>query len=471
MRRNLSSFSSKLYIGTIVLALVYGLVSVSAETASAPSLVISRFKITSSNGQFITLYNTTNSSLDMSKYQLAYFNNYDLSKATSSRLVALSGSLPPHGYYTVSDGSMTLCYQMIVDSQSLGFSSTAGMIQILGLTQSSPGQGALPQVTDFVGWSKTANSGAVTLPTNTQASLKRQPADYLGNPQVNSAGLGSWQQVLADPNNACGLVSAVNQSTVVPSGGLALGYSDVPASVIYVSDSETAAKSIPASDFGLLSPQISELLPNPTGTGNDSSDEFIELYNPNSREFDLSGFVLQTGLSRLYNFTFPDGSKIKPKSFTAFYSEDTGLTLSNTSSQASLIDPLGNKISSSDKYSSAKDGQSWALSKNKWQWSTTVTPNATNVIKVPVAKKSSKSSKSKTSKTSSVTKASKSSPTQSSQAPSSEDQSQPVHYWTLALIAGGVILYGLYEYRHDLGSKFRQLRRNFSFGRRSGSEA
>ena len=57
------------------------------------------------------------------------------------------------------------------------------------------------------------------------------------------------------------------------------------------------ASQMPAADIGLSAPQISELLPNPAGTGNDATDEFIELYNPNDQPFDLSGFVLQTGLT------------------------------------------------------------------------------------------------------------------------------------------------------------------------------
>ena len=70
--------------------------TVLADTADVPSLIISQLKITSSSGQFITLYNATNASLDMSKYQLEYFNNYDLSKATSSRQIALSGIILTH---------------------------------------------------------------------------------------------------------------------------------------------------------------------------------------------------------------------------------------------------------------------------------------------------------------------------------------------------------------------------------------
>jgi len=102
-----------------------------AQANDAPSLVISQLKITSSNGQFVTLHNTTDSSLDMSKYRLEYFNHYDLSKATSSRLISLSGIVPPHGYFMINDNSMSLCYQIVINAASLGFSSTAGLISVV----------------------------------------------------------------------------------------------------------------------------------------------------------------------------------------------------------------------------------------------------------------------------------------------------------------------------------------------------
>jgi predicted extracellular nuclease len=136
-------------VGTAVflltsLLMVGGSSLAGAETSGAPSLVISQLKITSSNGQFVTLYNASSLTLDMSKYQLEYFNSYDLTKATSSRLIALTGSLPPHSYYMINDSTMALCYQLTVDSVSLGFSSTAGLVEVLSFTQNSPGASVVP---------------------------------------------------------------------------------------------------------------------------------------------------------------------------------------------------------------------------------------------------------------------------------------------------------------------------------------
>ena len=121
---------------------------VRVAAAGTPSLVISQLKITSSNGQFVTLYNATSTALDMSKYQLEYFNNYDLSKSTSSRLIALSGIVPPHGYFMINDNAMLLCYQLTVNAASLGFSSTAGMVAIVSMDQTSPGGLISPQIQD-----------------------------------------------------------------------------------------------------------------------------------------------------------------------------------------------------------------------------------------------------------------------------------------------------------------------------------
>ena len=450
-------------LGSVIVS-AYPVVNVAAELASAPSLTISQLKITSSNGQFITLYNATDDALDMSHYQLQYFNNYDLSKATSSRLISLSGTLPPHGYFMVNDAGLMLCYQLTVQSESLGLSSTAGMIQLLALEQGGTGQAVSTQLQDYVAWSKTAASGAQTLPSNTSAFLRRLPLDEAYNPAVEHPGAGSWQTVQPDPSNPCGLVTS--SGTPVLSGQMPLlPATEPPATIVNIAEDSGAPSitGIPLGNIGLMAPQITELLPNPDGVGNDTIDEFIELYNPNDKPFDLSGSKLQTGLTTIKTYTFPAGSSLKPKSFTAFYSEQTDLSLSNTSSQAKLLDPLGNSISASGVYQSAKDGQAWALAEGKWYWTTSLTPNAANVIKQPVSTKKAKAAaKAKSTKASAVkgAKTAKSAKTTTLAGGFTEEPTTtPIHVWTLALVAGLALLYGAYEYRADLANRIYQLKR------------
>jgi hypothetical protein len=430
---------------------------VAADTANTPSLTISQLKITSSSGQFITLYNPANAAVDMSRYQLQYFNSYDLAKSTSSRLIPLSGTVPPHGYFMVNDSALLLCYELTVDSVSLGLSSTAGMVEVLGFSQSMPGGAVSPVLQDYVSWSKTPAVGAQTLPVNTNAFLQRMPVDAGNNPAVKSPGTGSWQTVQPDDSNGCNLKTSAGLAVPTPSGlGQLLPPTEPPATIASLATAnDEAPATIPTSDLGLKSPQITELLPNPNGTGNDSTDEFIELYNSNDKAFDLSGFVLQTGLTRVRSYTFANGTSLQAHSFKAFYSDTTDLSLSNTSGMAKLLDPLGNSIASTEAYSTAKDGQAWALAKGKWYWTTEPTPNKQNVIKQAVPKKLS-SSKSKSSKLQTKSTAPG---TAIGAAGQDETNTIPVHTRTLALVVGLAILYGAYEYRADARNKLHQLRR------------
>ncbi len=437
--------------------------------ASTPSLVISQLKITSSNGQFVTLYNATDTPLDMSKYQLEYFNNYDLTKATSSRLIALSGIVPPHGYFMINDNAMLLCYQLTVNAASLGFSSTAGMVAVLSMEQSSPGGIIAPEVHDYVGWSKTAAAGAQTLPSSTNAFLQRHPTDVSNHPTIPQPGSGSWQTVQPNSSNPCQLVTVGSAPATVDVGmsHMLLPATEAPSILESIISAGQPGAYMPAGNIGLMAPTINELLPNPLGTGNDKTDEFVELYNPNNASFELSGFTLQTGTTTTRNYVFPAGTKMSGKSFKAFYAAETGLSLSNTGGQARLLDPFGNSIATSSMYSSAKDGQSWSTAKSKWYWTTTPTPSKVNVIKEPAA--SSKSKKS-TSKVKGAT-AKKGLTGSSALAGGVEEEpsTTPIHTWILVLIGGLALLYGAYEYRADLANKIHQLRRNVSTRRANRS--
>ena len=441
---------------------------VRADQADNPSLIISQLKITSSNGQFITLYNATDSALDMGKYRLEYFNSYKLDQATSGKLITLSGIVPPHGYFMVNDDALLLCYQLTVDSVSLGLSSTAGRVEVIEFDGSDSDSQAAPVLQDYVGWSKKDAEGAQTLPADTGAFLQRQPVDDENNPLITTPGDGSWQSVKPDSQDPCNLVtigSGADDTSPAPTGLSQLLPSSEPLATILNSSNEAAAAAAPAAlpsaDIGLMAPSVTELLPNPAGTGNDSTDEFIELYNPNAKTFDLSGFSLQTGTTSLHTFTFPTGTSLPAKGFKAFYSSATGLSLSNSGGQAKLLDPFGNSISASAVYKNAKDGIAWSLAKGKWYWTTTVTPDKANVIKQPVSKSKSSSktaSKSKKSKT----YAGKSGTVQASNTSNeSNPADSPIHMKTLVLIAGLALLYALYEYRADLANRIYRFRQNF----------
>lgn len=228
---------------------------------------------------------------------------------------------------------------------------------------------------------------------------------------------------------------------------------------------------------GLTPPQVTELLPNPGAPKTDQQDEFIELYNPNDAAFDLSNYVLEAGLTSKYRYTFPAGTTLQPQSYMAFFSADTGVTLSNSSGQVRLIDPAGTVVVESSEYGTAKDDQAWTFIGGSWQWTTTPTPNAVNVLTAPAPK---------TKATSSTTKSKKAAPSKSSTSKTKDTKGEkdeegafagttgpttPLHPGVLALIAGFAVLYGAYEYRHDVANKIRQFRTNRATRRSLGQGA
>ncbi|HSX42680.1 MAG TPA: lamin tail domain-containing protein [Candidatus Saccharimonadales bacterium] len=445
-------------------------VPATAEGTSPPKLVISQFKVTTGDGQFFSLYNpSATTAVDLSVYQLDYFNNIDMTKATSSKLLPLSGSLAPHSYYMMSDGAATICYEMTVNTASLGFSTTSGFVELVQLSsQAAAGTPAVSSVTDYVGWSKSTSKGndilSVGNPSLPLTVTSGTNITWLRQLPVGTAGLGAWQPVRPDPADACSLQliaqsgTPTTQTIVNPGNQLGIGQQP-PATIVSLaaSDADTA-HSLPALDIGLTAPQITELMPNPDGAGTDGTDEFIELYNPNVTPFDLTGFTLETGMATKHKYIFPDGSLLQPKGFTAFYSVDTGLTLSNTSGLSDLLDPFGNTLSQTEAYGSAKDGQAWALANGKWYWTSQATPNAANVIKqVAAAGKTSKSSK----KSGGAVKGA-STTTGGSSYSSSEPATQtaPVHPGVLAAVGVIAVGYGIYEYRQDIADRIYEFRRN-----------
>jgi hypothetical protein len=232
--------------------------------------------------------------------------------------------------------------------------------------------------------------------------------------------------------------------------------------------------SIPSANAGLTNPQVSELLPNPAQPQTDADDEFVEFYNPNDAVFDLSDYTIEAGTITKHRFVIPTGTTLLPKSFVAFFSADTGLSLSNSVGQVRLIDPLGAILAESDEYSNARDGESWILAEGKWQWTVSPTPNSLNMVNPPLVKSVATASTAKKSTKKSAPKskvASASSKKSSTKTKTQDDTAQlasavtessrdPLHPGVLAAIAASALLYGAYEYRQDVANKIYQFRSN-----------
>lgn len=124
---------------------------------------------------------------------------------------------------------------------------------------------------------------------------------------------------------------------------------------------------------------INEILPNPAGA--DETDEWIELYNSNNSEIALSGWKIQDTVGTATTYTIPKNTIILANSFLIFKRPDTKIMLNNDQDGLNLLTP-DNKIIDSVSFTSAPLGQSYIKTLSGWQWSTTLTPGAKNVIAV-----------------------------------------------------------------------------------------
>lgn len=226
----------------------------------------------------------------------------------------------------------------------------------------------------------------------------------------------------------------------------------------------------------LLPPTITELLPNPASPQTDDADEFIELYNPNDSAFDLSNFILEVGLATKHQYSLPAGTSIPPQSYAVFYAAQTGLSLSNTSSQAVLKDSAGLAVATTEAYASAPDGQAWAYINGAWQWTVTPTPHAANVLTAPPTLQTTSKKTTVPPKKTTAVKAASIAKTTKTTAPKPPKEAKtvkpktaeltaatpparnPLPMGVIAIVGSFAVLYGAYEYRHDIANKVHQLR-------------
>ncbi len=132
---------------------------------------------------------------------------------------------------------------------------------------------------------------------------------------------------------------------------------------------------------------LSEVLPSPEGA--DTENEFIEIFNANNFEADISDFKIKDKIGAIKTFIIPEGTKIKENSFLTFKSSQTKISLNNTGDGVELLDPSGKIIESTD-FGKSQSGQSWSKTPAQsptdneadrgWAWTAKPTPSQANAI-------------------------------------------------------------------------------------------
>lgn len=502
-----------------VVAVVTGAYPVYAGAATAmtlnvvtePAVIITEVQTNGGTAaqEFVEFYNTTDQDIVFSdaevtglpQWKLQFFNSTSVkagtpaweTAASGSNSITLTGMISAHDYYVLSSADYkpadTEPDQFYSPTSSRQLTDTGGGLQLLSTTAVA----TTSDIHDRVMWLKADPSS--TLPDGVHATPK---------------GGKSLQRLSNDDDEydapEGGLMEFAADQDITPMGAWQppVEGSAPEGPVDTVTEGETLEEPASASgNTGLAAPEIIELLPNPGSPLTDASDEFIELYNPNNAAFHLKGYALQVGTTTLHTFIFTEEVVLPPLGHQAFYSADTKLSLANGGGQARLLDTAGVKISETDAYGTATDNQAWILAEGAWQWTTAASPGLANVLAVPVAAAKSTTTKSATTKAPTAKKAAatkaktakaksaaktpkakkakaakvkkaKKEKTKKATALSSAAITKtkpPIHTGILVAVGVAALLYGLYEYRHDISNKFRQLRQNRAARRRTGGQA
>ena len=122
---------------------------------------------------------------------------------------------------------------------------------------------------------------------------------------------------------------------------------------------------------------LSEIMPNPTG--DEETQEYIELYNPTKNPIALRFWKL-SDRSPSGIYTFDDDTTIAPMSYYTLYRPTFGFALNNTGTETLTLTAPNGVIKSTLSYTKAREGVSYGWTGEKWRWSATPTPQAPNVF-------------------------------------------------------------------------------------------
>lgn len=518
-----NSFITVLFCVGFILSAFSGLAYAQADEAvvfvqESPRIFITEVQTSyeSAGQEFIELYNASDFEVDLGNFNGGHWliQNYSSTKAAAvdfdwdvtvpqSNAIVLSGVIAPRSFYIIAAAGYSPGNVVADLSYTAKLADKGGALRLVWL--SVVDEVSSPQVFDRIGWT---DEGTTQVPDFVQShpqkgSLERQSnevTDYYdedgaiyqivptalpspGNMQyvepviAEAPGEDELESALLDEAGNEVLEGILNDDPVAPA--------QEDASVLSASTEEPAednplnAEQIETAALTLLPVQITELLPNPAPPATDSADEFIELFNPNNVPVDISGYRLESGGNYSYSYEFVDIT-IPALSYVVVTSGATPLSLANAGGQARLQDLNGVVIAQTEAYVNAKDGMAWALIDGVWAWTDNATPGFVNSAASPIpvmataaaakaktvaAKKTTAAKKTVTAKTTTAkTAAAKTTKASASGVSTDEDYDQaaaaaPIHSGILAGAGVIAVLYGLYEYRQDIGNKIYQLRR------------
>ncbi|MBI2798539.1 lamin tail domain-containing protein [Candidatus Saccharibacteria bacterium] len=394
---------------------------------------------TSSGDEFVELYNNTNSDIDISGWSLYYKSATGTSWSKKATL--------PSGSVIAAHGFWLLASDIAANTKfNSGLAQTGGNIQLRDSNDSAVDQFA---------WGNGDSPLGLAAPAPVTNEVLARDFD------------DATQTMLNSDNN----LSDFSLSTTATPGA-------IPAVEPPNPGDQGVDDPSPANYARIV---VTELLPDPASPQVDSSDEFIELYNPTGADVDLNGWSLRDGSGKVFVIK---SKTIAAGGYLVLYSKETSITLNNTGDVISLLAPDGSIGDTTPDYGNAKQGLSWGLVNGEWTWTTSPTPGGVNsaalvdsagstTAKAAASKKTTakkvaaaKTSKAKAAAKSPVAKIANS----ATEAAANISKNSTLWTWLLIVLGVGTIGYGIYEYRPEIINTYHKLRTKFGLGVKTSSK-
>jgi len=126
---------------------------------------------------------------------------------------------------------------------------------------------------------------------------------------------------------------------------------------------------------------FSKILPSPEGA--DAEKEWIEIFNQNNFEVNLSGWQIADSVGETRKYVFPEGSAIGAEESLLLFRPTTKITLNNSGDELRLLRPDGS-YADSVAYENAPNGKSFNRTISGWAWSSDFTPGEASLISIDI---------------------------------------------------------------------------------------
>ena len=412
---------------SLIIAIMYTL-QPTATMASNSDIVISELSMgssTSATEEFVELYNNSENVINIENWSI-YYRSATGTAYSKKATFPTAANIQPHSFFLV---STSIPNNLVLIS---GMSQTGGVVEL---------RDDKNNVVDRIGYGNTnLSSGKPAVASQSGESIYRQ----------------------YDESNKIMVNTSDNLSDFYITSSVSPG-------VIPVLEIEEFSDSI-----SYPSILINEIYPNPNPEQSESTDEFIELYNPNNTLVDMNGWLIKDSSGKTFIIK---NKSIDPMGYLSFYSSETGISLNNTGDIVDLYSPNSDLKDQTQDYSDAKEGLSWGLVNGAWAWNNATTPGATNsdsyveiIVPKAVATKSTTTKKQAVKKATVAKKAAakkpkatklKSNKAQASNssgdtetAPDIQSKFANIWPWLMIVLGTATIGYGIYEYRPEITNTY-----------------